>query len=119
MLIPCKNCIVKPMCSVDCSQYKKSIRFINEMVSCLSVLFSCIILIAIFYFLGGFSKEIIHLNSWGNIIWLVSSIFNIYYNKTSGLNISKIPLVLFAPVISLTFVQVWLASLYVKKVSKK
>jgi len=117
---PCKKCIVRACCSEDCEVLDSFLNKAASIITFVSVLLACLILMYIMYCLNLFSVQpTIREKGIFTFIWGVSSVITIVINWRHE-KFSEIVIVILGPFVLLTIVQVYLYSfLLIRNIRKR
>ena len=114
MECPCKNCLVKPMCSKDCKNVKKYIDNSIYIISVISIFSASILYITLIFLLGGLNGPSLN-RDLVIIVWLILGIIGIILNLKNGEKIKEPFIFMFGPLVTLNFIFIYLFSFCYKK----
>lgn len=116
---PCKNCIVRPGCSLDCKEFKKYKKTSSILAATISIILAGICITILFNFLDSFLmkseiKELVYA-----LIWFPCIVFNIITNVKSDEKLNELTLILFAPFVTLALILIFAFSYHFKNKVRK
>ena len=120
MFSPCKKCLVRPACSVDCKEYHEYVAACTCLITFASIILAGITIFIIFYYFGLLSENITDNQRWGaSFLWAVTVVASLMMNVNTKEKINELAVILFAPFVFFVFIYMYIISFFLTRNIRK
>jgi hypothetical protein len=110
---PCKKCLIRPGCSIDCDEVIKYISNFSQVTTFISFMISVVFFAIIMGVAGVLSNNLN--KDFLSVIWLISSFVGIWVNIKQDTKVGPLLIIIFAPFMAMFLCLITLSCGYTKK----